>query len=280
MSLTFHKYSEQLRCHYCGYTSVMPRECSSCHSSFLEMRGAGTERIEDDLKAIFPDAKLLRMDYDTAKSKTAYENIIETFEQGKADILIGTQMVTKGLDFKDVQLVGVLSADALLYYPDFRAMERAYQLLSQVSGRAGRSKEASKVLIQIGNPSHPIVSMLQKDTIEPFYNRELIERKKFQYPPFVRMIHITITEPTEQIAQQAAKFLYQQLQPQVIGECLGPSIPSIARLRNRYIREVLIKMDRDIKQINRVKHLIFEVRQLMYQYDMYKKVRLTINVDP
>lgn len=280
MSLTFHKYSEQLRCHYCGYTSVMPRECSSCHSSFLEMRGAGTERIEDDLKAIFPDAKLLRMDYDTAKSKTAYENIIETFEQGKADILIGTQMVTKGLDFKDVQLVGVLSADALLYYPDFRAMERAYQLLSQVSGRAGRSKEASKVLIQIGNPSHPIVSMLQKDTIEPFYNRELIERKKFQYPPFVRMIHITITEPTEQIAQQAAKFLYQQLQPQVIGECLGPSIPSIARLRNRYIREILIKMDRDIKQINRVKHLIFEVRQLMYQYDMYKKVRLTINVDP
>lgn len=280
LSLTFHKFSEQLKCHYCGYTSRMPTECPSCQSTVLEMRGAGTERVEDDLQAIFPDAKIIRMDYDTAKTKSAYESIIETFEQSEADILIGTQMVTKGLDFENVQLVGVLSADSLLYYPDFRAMERAYQLLSQVSGRAGRSEEDGQVMIQISNPAHPIVHMLTHEDIHTFFRRELSERSKFLYPPFRRLIHISIKDKQEQIAQQAATFLFQQLHPQIVGECLGPSIPSRGKLKGYYIREILIKLDRHANQIAAAKNVIDHARQLMYQYDMFKKVRLVINVDP
>ncbi len=280
VNLTFHKYSEQLKCHYCGYTSLMPKSCPSCQSTLLEMRGAGTERVEDDLQALFPDAKLLRMDYDTAKSKTAYERIIDTFEQQEADILIGTQMVTKGLDFKNVELVGVLSADSLLYYPDFRATERAFQLLSQVSGRAGRSDELGKVFIQISNLQHPIVTFLKKQDIVPYYKRETAERNRFKYPPFTRIIHISVQDQKEQIAQQAALFLFQQLQPQIAGECLGPSIPSKGKLKGKYIREILIKLDRDANKISTAKRTIEQSRLLMYQYDLFKKVRLIINVDP
>lgn len=280
VSLTFHKFSEQLKCHYCGYTMKMPRECPSCTSTVLEMKGAGTERVEDDLQAIFPQARLLRLDYDTAKSKYAHEKIIEQFEQGEADILIGTQMVTKGLDFKNVQLVGVLNADSLLHYPDFRAMERAYQLLSQVSGRAGRSGEMGRVLIQISNPEHPIAYRLREHSIEPYYTAELSERMKFHYPPFVRMIHLSVRDTDERVTTEAANFIFQQLQPQIAGECLGPSVPGLSRLQGKYIRDILIKLDRQANQINVAKRTIEQVRQLMYQYAIFRKVRLVIDVDP
>ncbi len=280
VSLTFHKFSEQLKCHYCGYTMLMPRECPSCHSTVLEMKGAGTERVEDDIQAIFPQARLLRLDYDTAKSKNAHEKIIEQFEQGEADILIGTQMVTKGLDFKNVQMVGVLNADALLHYPDFRAMERAYQLLSQVSGRAGRSEEIGKVFIQISNPEHPITQRLKDQSIAPYYTKELSERMKFHYPPFVRMIHISVRDADERVAADAASFIFKQLQPRIAGECLGPSVPSLSRLQGKYIRDIIVKTDRNANLVAVAKRAIEDVRQLMYQYAVYKKVRLVIDVDP
>lgn len=280
VSLTFHKFSEQLKCHYCGYTTPLPRECPSCHSIVLEMKGSGTERVEDDLQAIFQDAKFLRLDYDTAKSKHAHEKIIHQFENDEADILIGTQMVTKGLDFKNVHLVGVLSADSLLYYPDFRATERAFQLLSQVSGRAGRSEKTGKVLIQISNPDHPITNYLRDNNIENFYKKELGERKKFHYPPFVRMIHISVRDASEKVANDAAKYLFLQINAQIEGECLGPSIPSLSKLQGKYIREIIIKLDRKASVITAAKNIIENTRQLMYQYKAYKKVRLVIDVDP
>ncbi len=280
VSMTFHKFSEQLKCHYCGYTSALPKECPSCHSIVLEMKGAGTERIEDDLKAIFQEAKFLRLDYDTAKSKHAHEKIIHQFENEEADILIGTQMVTKGLDFKNVHLVGVLNADSLLYYPDFRATERAFQLLSQVSGRAGRSEKIGKVMIQISNPNHPITDYIRDVNIENFYKKELGERKKFNYPPFVRMIHISVRDTSEKVANDAAKYLFLQLNAQIKGECLGPAIPSLSRLPGKYIREIIIKLDRNATVVNDAKNIIENTRQLMYQYKAYKKVRLVIDVDP
>lgn len=278
--LTFHKFSEQLKCHYCGYTMKMPRECPSCHSTLLEMKGAGTERIEDDIQALFPQARILRLDYDTARNKYAHERIIEQFENGEADILVGTQMVTKGLDFKNVELVGVLNADSLLYYPDFRAIERAYQLLSQVSGRAGRSEELGKVMIQISNVQHKITSYLIDKGIEAFYKDEMNERQKFHYPPFVRMIHISVRDQNEKVVHEAAVFIANQLKNRITGDCLGPSIPAVSRLQGKYIREILIKMPRNAQQVLATKSIIEESRQLMYQYAIFNKVRLLIDVDP
>lgn len=280
VSMTFHKFSEQLKCHYCGYTTPLPRECPSCHSIVLEMKGSGTERVEDDLQAIFQDARFLRLDYDTAKSKHAHEKIIHQFENDEADILIGTQMVTKGLDFKNVHLVGVLNADSLLYYPDFRATERAFQLLSQVSGRAGRSEKIGKVMIQISDPSHPITDYLLDTNIEHFYKKELGERQKFHYPPFVRMIHVSIRDSNEKVANDAAKYIFLQINAQIQGECLGPAIPSLSRLQGKYIREIVIKLDRKAPVIQAAKNIIEQTRQNMYQYKAYKNVRLVIDVDP
>ena len=280
VGLTFHKYSGQLKCHYCGYSTAMPRQCPVCSSTLLEMKGAGTERVEDDLHAIFPEARLLRLDYDTAKGKKAYERIIDKFEEHEADVLIGTQMVTKGLDFEDVQLVGVLNADSLLYYPDFRALERAYQLLSQVSGRAGRSDEVGKVIIQISNIKHPIVELLEQTDIKTYYKLETAERKKFRYPPFVRMIHLSFRDTQENITQEAASFFFKQLKPRVTGDVLGPSAPYMSRIQGKYIREILIKLDREANLINTAKAAIEETRQLLYQYERFRKVRIIIDVDP
>lgn len=178
MSLTYHKFTNDLRCHYCGYTQSNVNACKSCGSHELQQKGLGTERIEEDLKTLFPVAKIGRMDYDTVKSKQGHNKIIEAFEEGVYDILVGTQMVTKGLDFTNVSLVGVLNADALLYYPDFRAMERAYQLLLQVSGRAGRREKRGNVFIQIGNVHHVIADYILNESYDDFYNAQMLERKQ------------------------------------------------------------------------------------------------------
>ncbi|MCO5230535.1 MAG: primosomal protein N' [Chitinophagales bacterium] len=280
VALTYHKYSEHLKCHYCGYTMMMPKSCPSCQSTLLELKGTGTERVEDDLQAIFPSARILRLDYDTAKSKHAHEKILEQFEQGEADILVGTQMVTKGLDFKNVQLVGVLNADSLLYYPDFRATERAYQLLSQVSGRSGRSDEQGKVVIQISDPNHPIVEHVSNMDIEAFYKKELGERMRFNYPPFVRLIQIAVKDSSERVAQEAAEFIAIQLRNRIKGEVLGPTIPYLSRIQGKFIREILIKMERNVDVISATKSSIVEARQLLFQYDKFKKTRIAIDVDP
>jgi primosomal protein N' (replication factor Y) (superfamily II helicase) len=280
VSMTYHKFSDQLKCHYCGYSKTPPKSCPSCTSTVLEQKGMGTERVEDDLQALFPDARMLRMDYDTAKGKFAHERIIEQFAAQEADILVGTQMVTKGLDFKGVGLVGVLNADALLHYPDFRSLERAWQLLMQVSGRAGRSGDKGTVLVQIGNPRHPITDFVLSGDMESFYALEWAERKRFHYPPFNRLIHITIKEKLEKNAQEAAAFLFQQLVPRIQGECLGPGVPPLSRIQGLYLREILIKLPRTSAVLQSAKIAIEESRQLMYQFKQFSSTRLVIDVDP
>lgn len=280
VSMTYHKYADQLKCHYCGYAQQTPPICPACGSTVLEQKGAGTERIEDDMEVLFPESRILRLDYDTAKSKYSHEKIIEQFANKEADILIGTQMVTKGLDFSGVGLVTVLNADALLHYPDFRAMERAYQLLQQVSGRAGRSGDKGKVLIQINNPKHSITGFLLNPNMEVFYDAEWAERKMYHYPPHNRLIHLSIRDREPGVVEEAARYIYEQLKPRIEGECLGPAVPGISRVKGLYIREILLKLPRNPTVLKQAKAALEEIRQLIYQYKKYRNVRFIIDVDP
>jgi len=191
VSLTYHQYRNQLRCHYCGHHTALPESCFACGSSELDTKGFGTEQIEKEVTALFPDAKVGRMDLDTTRGKHGYEKIITAFEQQELDILVGTQMVTKGLDFRNVNLVGVMNADSLLNFPDYRAHERTYQLLTQVSGRAGRTKKRGRVVIQTYNPYHQILKQVTNSDYEGMYKEQLYEREQFKYPPVNRIIKIT-----------------------------------------------------------------------------------------
>jgi primosomal protein N' (replication factor Y) len=279
IQLTYHKFSDTLRCHYCGYSQRVPAECGECKHPGLELRGSGTERIEDDLKVLFPKARIDRMDYDTARSRHAHEKIIQQLENNETDILIGTQMVTKGLDFANVRLVGVLNADALLHYPDFRAMERAFQILQQVSGRAGRTGKG-KVMIQISQPSHPLMEWLQRGDLQAFYKQELEERMQYHYPPYYRLIRISVRDRDVKVAIEASKYFVQQLVPRISAECLGPVEPSISRLQNLYLREIMLKATRNSQVLVQAKAAIKEVQQMMYQFEKFRRVRILVDVDP
>ncbi|MFN8296482.1 MAG: primosomal protein N' [Chitinophagales bacterium] len=279
VSLTYHKYTNDLRCHYCGYTQPVMSECGACGSHEVQQRGLGTERIEEDLKIIFPSAKIARMDYDTVKTKYGHHKIIEAFEDGEFDILVGTQMVTKGLDFTNVSLVGVLNADALLYYPDFRAMERAYQLLLQVSGRAGRREKQGKVMIQIGNVHHVIANFILENNYEEFYQTQLEERKQFQYPPFSRLIQLTIKHKDIKTTIEAANKVSEYLHSKYSGWVVGPNAPIIQKINNYYLRDILVKIPRSYKELNRVKNDIQQAINGLYQFQSFKQIRVVVDVD-
>ena len=279
VSLTYHKYTNDLRCHYCGYTQPVMSECGACGSHEVQQRGLGTERIEEDLKIIFPSAKIGRMDYDTVKTKYGHHKIIEAFEDGEFDILVGTQMVTKGLDFTNVSLVGVLNADALLYYPDFRAMERAYQLLLQVSGRAGRREKQGKVMIQIGNVHHVIANFILENNYEEFYQTQLEERKQFQYPPFSRLIQLTIKHKDIKTTIEAANKVSEYLHSKYSGWVVGPNAPIIQKINNYYLRDILVKIPRSYKELNRVKNDIQQAINGLYQFQSFKQIRVVVDVD-
>ncbi len=280
VTLTYHKYTNDLRCHYCGYTETHISHCKVCGDNNLEQKGIGTERIEDDLKSLFPDAKIGRMDYDTVKTKYGHEKIIHAFEDGVYDILVGTQMVTKGLDFKNLQLVGVLNADALLYFPDFRAIERAYQLLIQVSGRAGRKDVKGQVEIQISNEEHQIVQAVLKNDFKDFYLSQISERKLFSYPPYSRLIGITIRHKDLSIVEEAAQLLSKQLQKHYNEWIKGPNKPIFQRINNYFIREILIKIPREhFTQLSHIKQMIdYEIKNL-YQFEKFKNVFIQKDVD-
>lgn len=280
VTLTYHKYTNDLRCHYCGYTETLISTCKACGNNTLEQKGIGTERIEDDLKSIFPSAKIGRMDYDTVKNKHGHEIIIQAFEAHEFDILVGTQMVTKGLDFKNVQLVGVLNADALLYFPDFRAFEKAYQLLVQVSGRAGRNDGQGKVCIQISNVEHPIVEAVLKSNFVDFYNKQLPERKLFSYPPFSRLIQITIKHKDYAVTENAAHYLCNQLKKHFNEFIKGPNKPLTQKINNYYIREILIKIPREhFNRLSFIKHTIEQEIQSCYQFEKFKSIYISKDVD-
>ncbi len=280
LSLTVHNYFNELRCHYCGFRSKLPSECPGCGFHELKKLGFGTEKIEDELRAIFPDAVTKRMDYDTAKTKNAYQSILSRFKSHKIDILVGTQMVTKGLDFDNISVVGVLVADKILFFPDFKANERAFQLFTQVAGRAGRKDKKGKVIIQTYNPQHPVIIETQKYAYAAFYRREMKERKNFLYPPFYRLINITIKHKDPKVAAHAAQIMSKELQSKLGKRVMGPSTPGIARLRGFYLQQIFIKMEKKPSVINQIKKYLQTIKDQIMSMDGKKSVRIIVDIDP
>ena len=279
VTLIYHKKSNHLRCHYCGWTSRIPSQCPSCGHPGILMKGFGTEKVEDELSILFPDTRITRMDLDTTRKKHAYRQIIDDFEKQKIDILVGTQMVTKGLDFDNVSLVGILNADNMLSYPDFRALEKSYQLMSQVSGRAGRKGKRGKVIIQAFNPAHYIINDVINHDYKAMYNAQIIERRNYKYPPFYRLILIKLKHKDPELLNRAARVYADMLRQQFGKRVLGPEFPLVSRIRNQYIKTVLLKLERTVtlrKMKQDLSDKTFEFKKL---HD-FKSVRLQLDVDP
>ena len=243
VSLTYHQYKKQLRCHYCGHHMALQESCLACGSQTMNTKGFGTEQVEQELHSLFPDAKVGRMDLDTTRGKYSYERIITSFEQQELDILVGTQMLAKGLDFRNVNLVGIMNADSLLNFPDYRAHERSFQLLTQVSGRAGRTKKRGKVIVQSYNPYHQILKQVSTNDYEEMFKEQLYEREQYKYPPVNRIIKITFKHKDYNKLNEAADWFVKALRNVFGGSVLGPEYPPVARIRNQYIKNVIIKIN-------------------------------------
>ena len=279
VSLTYHQYNHQLRCHYCGYHIAKPIQCVVCSGPSLELKGTGTQQIEEQVQQYFPQAKVERMDWDSTRGKWSFESIIERFTTGEVNILVGTQMVTKGLDFKNVGLVGVINADPLLFFPDFRAHERAFQLLTQVAGRAGRSSEQGKVLIQSFSPAHPVLQQVIQTNYEALYTQQIHERRTFDYPPFFRLIRISLKARDYQKAQQAAQWLHDVLAQHLTTPILGPVDPAVARVRNQYIKQLLLKYP-DNTSRKHIKDVLSNALKSIEAIGQFRSVKINIDVDP
>nr|WP_232074300.1 primosomal protein N' [Spirosoma aureum] len=258
VSLTYHQRDAELRCHYCGHKEEVPRVCPTCGSTKVRTIGFGTEKLEDQLQIYFPESRILRMDLDTTRAKNAYQQIIQEFEGGQVDMLVGTQMITKGLDFDNVSLVGIFDADRLIRFPDFRATERAFQMLTQVSGRAGRrAGRQGTVLIQTSNPQQTILQKIIENDYKGLYDEEIQERQDFNYPPFSRLIKLTVRHPDRAISQQAAERLAAELTDALgSSRVLGPEEPLVERIRNQFLFDILIKLERDKVNVKAVKAYI------------------------
>jgi primosomal protein N' (replication factor Y) len=279
VSLTYHKRSNQLVCHYCGFAIGMPQRCLACEGVALETKGFGTEKVEEDLQLIFPNASIERMDLDTTRTRSAYERIIEDFERRKIQILIGTQMVTKGLDFDNVSLVGVLNADSMLSFPDFRAGERSYQLMAQVSGRAGRRGKQGRVIIQTLQPQHSIISCVQRNDYQKMYLAQVADRKELMYPPFVRLIEITLKHRSEHTLLRAAQALSMRLKAVFGSRILGPVAPLINRIQNRYLVCFTLKIERE-KSAEKAKTMLRAQLSEILCTDEFRQLEIIPNVDP
>lgn len=279
VSLTYHKLHHKLKCHYCGYQIAPPKTCEQCGSSRIKMVGFGTEKIEDELSEIIPDIKVGRLDLDTTRSKYAYQNILEDFESGNIQILVGTQMVTKGLDFDNVGLVGVLNADAMLHFPDFRAFERSFQLIEQVAGRAGRKEKRGKVIIQTKNPDHWIIQKVIDHDYEEMYKAELVERKNFNYPPFYKLIILTLKHQDYKKVHQASKVLHEFLFQIFKNRVLGPEPPLVGRVRNKHLVTITLKIEREASP-RKVKKYLQEQLDKCYDQPSFRGVIVSIDVDP
>ncbi|HKK76692.1 MAG TPA: primosomal protein N' [Saprospiraceae bacterium] len=280
VSLTYHKYHNTLKCHYCGYTTTLPVSCPACGAKTLSLQGFGTQKVEDELKIFLPDASIQRMDYDTVKNKDGHAKIINKFQEGQIDILVGTQMVTKGLDFDKVGLVGILSADQILHFPDFRATERSFQLMVQVSGRAGRRGTRGKVLIQGYNVEHPVLGEVIDNKFQEFYKREVAERQEFKYPPFYRLIKISLKHKQPRVINDAAKLYGMLLKKGLGGRVQGPAMPYVSRVRGYYILDFMIKLEKDTKAIHRIKTIIMDAMYQLQSEKGFGGVRVNIDVDP
>ncbi|MCE2742761.1 MAG: primosomal protein N' [Fluviicola sp.] len=279
VSLTYHKQTNTLKCHYCGYLTPPVGTCSCCGSNRLKMLGFGTEKIEDDLSLIFPNIRIQRMDLDTTRSKNAYENIISEFENRNVDVLIGTQMVTKGLDFDNVSLVGILDADMLLNRNDFRAFERSYQLMSQVAGRSGRKNKRGSVIIQTGDVDNWVIQKVIAHDYKGFYESEIVERKNYFYPPFYKIIEFTLKHKDENLVNQASNEFAKSLREIFKERVLGPEFPVVARVNNQFIKVIKLKIERDAPE-KKIKERINELIDSFYSAPVNKSIRLLIDVDP
>ncbi|GGD28182.1 replication restart helicase PriA [Hyunsoonleella pacifica] len=278
VSLTYHQYRNQLRCHYCGYNTPMLKTCSACGSPELDNKGFGTEQIEQEVKLLFSEHKVARMDLDTTRGKYGYEKIITAFEQQEVDILVGTQMLTKGLDFRNVKLVGVMNADNMLNFPDFRAHERSFQLIMQVSGRAGRTDKRGKVLVQTYNPYHNILQQVSSNNYDAMFKEQMDDRFNYKYPPVYKQIKITLKHKDYNKVEQASIWLGKSLR-QIFGDnVLGPESPPISRIRNQFHKNLLIKVPKK-QSLSKTKEAIIKINNSFFSIKDFRSVKIILNVD-
>jgi primosomal protein N' (replication factor Y) len=278
VSLTYHMHRKQLRCHYCGHHIPIPTSCLACGSNTLDTKGFGTEQVEQELNTLFPSAKVGRMDLDSTRGKHAYAKIIHAFENKEMDILVGTQMLTKGLDFRNVNLVGIMNADALLNFPDFRAHERTYQLLTQVAGRAGRTKKRGKVIIQTFNPYHQILKQVTTGDYQGMFQEQLYEREQYKYPPINKIIRISFKHKEYNKLNEASAWFAKALGNASEIDVLGPEFPPVARIRNQYLKHVLIKIPKGVP-LQKTKKNIKRIQNSFDAVSQFKGVRIIYNVD-
>ncbi len=279
VSLTYHKGINQLTCHYCGYTYELPRSCPACEGTEMINRGFGTEKVEDDIKMIFPEANVARMDLDTTRTRAAYEHIIADFEQGKTDILIGTQMVSKGLDFDHVSVVGILNADTMLNYPDFRSYERAFQLMAQVAGRAGRKNKRGLVVLQTKSIDHPIIRQVMENDYQGMYDSQLVERQLFKYSPYYRLVYVYLKNRKEDLLARMAQVMADKLRCVFGNRVLGPDNPPVARIQTLYIKKIVVKIEANAS-MKKVREELLRVKREMQADERCRSLIVYYDVDP
>jgi primosomal protein N' (replication factor Y) (superfamily II helicase) len=279
VTLVYHKQNNELRCHYCGYTTAVPDTCPECKGTNIKMKGFGTEKVEEELSLLFPDSRIVRMDLDTTRSRYSHQKIINDFEQRKIDILVGTQMVTKGLDFENVSTVGILSADNMLSFPDFRAPERSFQLMAQVSGRSGRKLKRGKVIIQSYQPGHPVIGDVIRHDYFRMYERQMVERRKFNYPPYTRLVRIIIKNRDPKTLNKAADVLTARLKKSFGKRILGPEYPLVSRIRSYYLKQILVKIEREAA-LHLMKEKLMSGIMLFTQIKDFGSCKIVIDVDP
>ena len=280
VSLTYHKHQGLLVCHYCGHTIALPQQCPACHSTELRMMGFGTEKVEEEVQRLFPSAKMERMDLDTARTRKAYERIISDFASGKTQILIGTQMLSKGLDFGNVSVVGILNADGLMNYPDFRAHERAFQLMVQVSGRAGRRDKRGTVILQTSQPEHPLIRMVQHSAYKEMARMQMEERSMFRYPPYHRLIVLVLRSRSEEALREMSMAYAERLRARLGEEhVLGPVAPPITRIQTLLIREIVLKIDISTPTAP-IREILEAIHSEMQRLPSFKQLMVHYDVDP
>ena len=278
VSLTYHKHKNQLRCHYCGYSMAKPTNCHSCTSVHLTTKGFGTEQIQQELIELFPNTKIGRMDQDTTRGKFGFEKIIDSFKNKEIDILVGTQMLAKGLDFENVSLVGILNADNMLYHPDFRAFERSFQMMTQVSGRSGRSEKQGNVIIQTYNPDHNTIQQVVQNNYIGMYKEQMYERQIYKYPPYFKLIKLTLKHRDFDKLKEGSIWLYQVMQQNLSIPVLGPEEPPISRIRNEYIRTIMVKIPTSQSLVGTKK----TIQKILNSFDVvsqYRAIKVSVNVD-
>ena len=279
VSLTLHRNMNQLTCHYCGTVYQVPTECPACGCKELQTRGYGTEKIETDIRDIFPEARIARMDLDTTRTRQAYERIISDFSKGRTNLLIGTQMISKGLDFDKVSVVGILNADTMLNYPDFRAYEHAFMMMAQVSGRAGRKGRRGLVILQTKSPDLPIIQQVVRNDYTAFYRSLIAERQQFRYPPYYRLIYVYLKHRQDAVVEAAGSEMGRHLRQLFPGRVLGPDKPGISKVKSLSIRKIVLKFEPSLNMSEVRKYLMLTQQQIL-QNKRYASLQIYYDVDP